>query len=133
DEAPVDCFIGSEWNLPGGNHRGSITFNTAGTLCAAGAVRTIIWDIYNPGKTGGAPQSQFKKSYAGDKASNVTSGYRLDLSYANEESVARKMPIPLDNTTTGYLVFDFTKVNRESLRRVPTKGGAMLIALPDPF
>lgn len=112
DEAPVDCFIGSEWNLPGGNHRGSITFNTAGTLCADGAVRTIIWDIYNPGKMGGEPQFQFKKLYAGDKASNVTSGYRLDLSYANEESLVMKMPIPLDNNTTGYLVFDFTKVNR---------------------
>ncbi|HMR18975.1 MAG TPA: hypothetical protein PKA53_06725, partial [Sphingobacterium sp.] len=66
DEAPVDCFIGSIWNLPGGNFRGSITFNTDGTLCANGAVRTIVWDIFNPGKSGGEPQFQFKKLYAGD-------------------------------------------------------------------
>jgi hypothetical protein len=112
DEAPVDCFIGSEWNLPGGNQRGSITFNTDGTLCANGAVRNIVWYVYNPGKTGGEPQFQFKKLYAGDKASNVTSGYRMDLSYANEESLVMKMPVALDNNTTGYLVFDFTKVNR---------------------
>ena len=112
DEAPVDCFIGSEWHLPGGNHRGSITFNTSGTLCADGAVRTIIWDIYNPGKMGGEPEFQFKKLYAGDKASNVTSGYRMDLSYANEETLVMKMPVALDNNSTGYLVFDFTKVDR---------------------
>lgn len=112
DEAPVDCFIGSEWNLPGGNHRGSITFNTSGTLCADGAVRTIIWDIYNPGKMGGEPQFQFKKLYAGDKASNVTSGYRLDLSFADDATLVLKMPIPLDNHEMGYLVFDFTKVSR---------------------
>jgi len=111
DEAPVDCFIGSEWNLPGGNYKGSITFNTSGTLCANGAVRTIIWDVYNPGKSGGEPQFQFKKLYAGDKASNVTSGYRLDLSYANEGSLVMKMPVPLDNGTTGYLVFNFSKGN----------------------
>jgi len=111
DEAPVDCFIGSEWNLPGGNYKGSITFNTSGTLCANGAVRTIIWDVYNPGKSGGEPQFQFKKLYAGDKASNVTSGYRMDLSYANEGSLVMKMPVPLDSGSTGYLVFNFSKVN----------------------
>ncbi len=111
DEAPVDCFIGSLWNLPGGNYKGSITFNTEGQLCANGAVRTIIWDVYNPKNTGEEPQFQFKKLYAGDKASNVTSGYRMDLSYANEESLVMKMPIPLDNGATGYLVFNFSKAN----------------------
>ncbi|NGM60677.1 hypothetical protein G5B30_01985 [Sphingobacterium sp. SGG-5] len=109
DEAPVDCFIGSVWNLPGGNYRGSITFNTSGTLCANGAVRTIIWDVYNPKDAGEQPQFQFKKLYAGDKASNVTSGYRMDLSYANEESLVMRMPIPLDNGVTGYLVFNYSK------------------------
>lgn len=109
DEAPVDCFIGSVWHLPGGNYRGSITFNSTGTLCANGAVRTIIWSIYNPGKTGGEPEFQFKKLYAGDKASNVTSGYRLGLSFADQESLVLKMPVPLDNGTTGHLVLNFSK------------------------
>jgi len=109
DEAPVDCFIGSVWNLPGGNQRGSITFNTSGTLCADGAVRTILWSIYNPGKMGGEPEFQFKKLYAGEKASNVTSGYRLGLSYADQTKLVLKMPIPLSNGSTGYLIFNFTK------------------------
>ncbi|MCI0920335.1 hypothetical protein [Sphingobacterium rhinopitheci] len=111
DEAPVDCFIGSVWNLPGGNHRGSITFNSSGTLCANGAVRTIVWSIYNPGNMGGNPEFQFKKIYAGDKASNVTSGYRLELSYADDSRLDMKMPIPLNDGKTGYLLFNFAKTN----------------------
>jgi len=109
DEAPVDCFIGSVWDLPGGNHRGSITFNAEGNLCANGAVRTIVWSIFNPGKTGGQPSFQFKKLYAGDKATNVTSGYRLDLSYADESALEMRMPIPLDNGQ-GTLLFKFSRV-----------------------
>lgn len=111
DEAPVDCFVGSVWHLPTGNYKGSITFNSSGTLCANGAVRTIIWSVYNPVKEGGEPQFQFKKIYAGDKAANVTSGYRLDLSFADESSLVMKMPIPLDNGSTGYLVFNYTRSN----------------------
>ena len=108
DEAPVDCFIGSVWDLPGGNHRGSIAFNADGTLCANGATRTIVWSIYNPGKTGGQPAFQFKKIYAGDKAANVTSGYRLDLVFADENSLEMRMPIPLDNGQ-GYLLLEFSR------------------------
>ncbi|MBE8719876.1 hypothetical protein [Sphingobacterium pedocola] len=111
DEAPVDCFIGSIWNLPGGNYRGSITFNADGTLCANGAVRTIVWSIYG-GSTTEEPQFQFKKIYAGDKAANVTTGYRMNLSFADGETLVMKMPIPLDNGQQGNLVFNFTKVDR---------------------
>ncbi|MCL8000724.1 hypothetical protein M8994_21275, partial [Brucella sp. 21LCYQ03] len=39
DEAPVECFVGSIWELPTGNYRGSIEFRSEGTLCANGAVR----------------------------------------------------------------------------------------------
>lgn len=110
DEAPVDCFIGSVWTLPTGNHRGSILFNSSGTLCADGAVREIVWSIYSPREPGLQPQFQFKKLYAGDKPSNVTSGYRLDLSYADENSLVMRMPIPLDNGQ-GNLVFNFSRTN----------------------
>lgn len=107
DEAPVDCFIGSVWNLPTGNYKGSISFNASGTLCANGAVRTIIWSIFDP-KNGSNPEFQFKKLYAGDKASNVTTGYRLGLSFADGQTLTMKMPVDLDNGT-GYLIFNFTR------------------------
>lgn len=111
DEAPVDCFIGSVWDLPGGNQRGSITFNTSGTLCANGAVRTIVWSIFNPG-AGAQPEFQFKKIYAGDKASNVTFGYRLNLSYADSDKLVMRMPVDLNDNTKGYLVFTFSKLGQ---------------------
>ncbi|HLS94183.1 hypothetical protein BC792_11956 [Sphingobacterium allocomposti] len=111
DEAPVECFIGSIWNLPGGNYRGSITFNASGTLCADGAVRTIVWSVYDGRTEGVHPQFQFKKIYSGEKAANVTSGYRLNLSYSDGQSLVMRMPIPLDNGT-GNLVFNFTRAEQ---------------------
>lgn len=109
DEAPVDCFIGSVWDLPGGRQQGTISFHSTGTLCAPGAVRTIVWSIYKPEYMGEQPEFQFKKLYAGDKASNVTSGYRLGLSYADEGSLIMRMPVDLSNGKVGYLVFNFTR------------------------
>ena len=58
----------------------------------------------------GEPQFQFKKLNAGDKASNVTTGYRLDLSYADGETMVMRMPIPLDQGE-GNLVFNFTRLD----------------------
>lgn len=109
DEAPVDCFIGSVWTLPGGNYQGNIRFNAAGTLCADGASRNIIWSIYDIPNDNLHPQFQFKKLYSGEKARNVTSGYRLDLSYSDGQSLVMRMPIPLDNGT-GNLVLNFSRV-----------------------
>src|SRR5690606_8782201 len=44
DEAPIDCFHGSTWNLTGSG-KGTITFSNDGDLCAPGAVREIFWSI----------------------------------------------------------------------------------------
>lgn len=107
EEAPPECFIGSIWVLPN-NGNGSITFEADGRLCAPGAVRNIVWSIYNPGRDAGQPQFQFKKIYPGDKPSNVTAGYRLDLSYANSESLTLRMPLNLDGNR-GDLVFNFAR------------------------
>ena len=108
EEAPAECFIGSIWNLPN-NGKGSITFDAEGTLCAPGAVRNIVWSIYNPGKGNGEPAFQFKKIYPGDKPSNVTAGYRLDLSYADSDQLVLRMPLDLDGQA-GYLVFNFERL-----------------------
>ncbi|MFC3196548.1 hypothetical protein ACFOET_02865 [Parapedobacter deserti] len=108
EEAPAECFIGSVWNLPN-NGRGSITFDAEGKLCAPGAVRNIVWSIYNPGKGNGDPQFQFKKIYPGDKPSNVTAGYRLELSYADAEHLTLRMPLDLEGKS-GYLVFNFERL-----------------------
>lgn len=108
DEAPPECFIGSIWNMPG-NGSGSIRFEAEGLLCAPGAVRNIHWSIYNPGRNAGEPQFQFKKIYPGDHPKHVMAGYRLDLAYADEESLRMIMPVPLDGRT-GNLIFVFVRV-----------------------
>lgn len=107
EEAPPECFIGSVWNLPM-NGNGSITFAADGVLCAPGAVRNIVWSIYNPGKNMGDPEFQFKKIYPGDRPKNVLTGYRLELSYADPEVLTMVMPVPL-GSSTGNLVFNFVK------------------------
>lgn len=106
DEAPVDCFIGSTWNLiPSG--KGSIVFNAAGTSCLSGAVRNIFWSInQDPGSS--SSQFMFKKIMPGDKAKDVTVGYSLNLVSANANGMALSMPLDLGGST-GYLVFHFSR------------------------
>jgi len=109
DEASVDCFLGSVWHLPGGNRHGSILFRSSAETCAAGTIRTIVWSVYDGKKEGLLPQFQFKKVYGGEKAKNVRSGYRLGLSYSDGQSLVMRMPVPLDNGSTGHLVFNFSR------------------------
>lgn len=106
DEAPIDCFIGSTWNLTGSG-KGTITFNESGNLCAPGAVRDIFWSI-NQDKGSSSTQFQFKKIMPGDRAKDVTAGYRLDLVSANDSGLVMSMPLDLAGST-GYLVFTFSK------------------------
>lgn len=108
EEAPAECFIGSVWDLPS-NGKGSITFDADGTLCAPGAVRNIVWSIHSPDAGNGEPRFQFKKIYPGDRPSNVTAGYRLDLAYADADQLTMRMPLDLDGQT-GYLVFNFERL-----------------------
>jgi len=107
DEAPIECFIGSTWNLTGSG-KGTITFSSDGSLCAPGAVRDIYWSINKEENSDGA-QFQFKKIMPGDRAKDVTVGYRLDLVNANESGMTMRMPLDVGGTNPGYLIFDFSK------------------------
>jgi len=107
EEAPPECFLGSIWTLPN-NGKGNIKFEEEGLLCAPGAIRNIHWSIYNPGRNAGEPEFQFKKIYPGDKPSQVLTGYRLQLAYADEERLVMKMPIQIENSTAN-LIFNFVR------------------------
>lgn len=107
DEAPMECFIGSEWNLTGSG-KGTITFSQEGTSCAPGAVREIFWSIFKDDNINGA-HFQFKKIMPGDKARDVTAGYRLELVSAMDGTMVMRMPIDAGGTTTSYLVFTFVQ------------------------
>lgn len=107
DEAPKECFIGSNWNLTGSG-TGSITFTETGSLCAPGAVREIFWSVAKD-EMNNLVGFQFKKILPGDKAKDVTTGYRLDLESAGNGTMVMRMPLDVGNNEAGYLVFNFSK------------------------
>ncbi|MGH2624744.1 MAG: lipocalin family protein, partial [Sphingobacterium sp.] len=66
------------------------------------------WSIYKP-ENGGESQFQFKKLYPGEKAKNITEGYRLDLAYADEQTLTLHMPVNVDGGNDSFLEFKFSK------------------------
>lgn len=107
DEAPMECFIDSKWNLIASG-KGFITFSEAGNLCSPGAVREIFWSLTKDEVSGGTG-FQFKKILPGDKAKDVTVGYHLDLRSVGEGRMTMRMPLEVGSTTSGYLIFNFSR------------------------
>lgn len=107
DEAPIDCFVGSEWNLTGSG-KGTVTFSQEGNSCAPGAVREIFWSIYKEKNTSDS-YFQFKKIMPGDKARDVTAGYRLELVSAMDGTMVMRMPLDAGGSSTSFLIFTFTQ------------------------
>ena len=107
DEAPKDCFIGSNWNLTGSG-KGAITFTSSGSLCAPGAVRDIFWSVAKD-EMNNLVGFQFKKILPGDKAKDVSTGYRLELESAGNGTMIMRMPLDVGNSEAGYLVFNFSR------------------------
>jgi len=103
DEASYKCFIGSTWNLTNSGN-GSYTL-PGGNSCAAGT-QSIFWSVSTADET-----FQFKKIYEGDKAKNVTTGYRLVLSATTGDNLVLKSPIEYGNKTA-YVVLNFTKASK---------------------
>lgn len=97
DQAPPAEFVGSTWKLTNSG-------NGIYTL-ANGTSQTIFWSVFE-GTAG--TQFQFKKIYEGDKAKNVTDGYRLDVGSATKDNLVLKTPVPI-GAQTGYVVYSFSK------------------------
>ncbi len=103
DEASYKCFIGSTWNLTNSGN-GSYTL-PGGNECSA-TTQTIFWSVSTADET-----FQFKKIFEGDKAKNVTAGYRLVLAAATGDNLVLKSPIEYGNGTA-YVVMNFSKVRK---------------------
>ncbi|WP_316787939.1 lipocalin family protein [Pedobacter frigoris] len=100
DEGSYTCFVGSTWRLTNSGN-GSYSLPGGGT-CAA-KTQTIFWSASTADQT-----FQFKKLFEGDKAKNVTSGYRLLLSSSDGNSMVIKSPVEY-GSTPAYIVLNFTK------------------------
>ena len=99
-ESSYKCFIGSTWDLTNSGN-GSYVLPTSAS-CAS-KTQTIFWSVSPADET-----FQFKKLYEGDKAKNVTDGYRLLLTSADGASMVIKSPIEYSGRTA-YVVMNFTK------------------------
>jgi hypothetical protein len=92
--APYKDFIGSTWQLYGG-YSGYITL-------ANGTTQNIYWSLLNDGAT---PVFQFKKVDAGEKARNVTEGYRLNVDATSKNSLTLSSPFQLLNGNSARIVY----------------------------
>ena len=103
DESSYKCFEGSTWSLTNSGN-GSYTL-PGGADCAA-KTQTIFWSVSPADQT-----FQFKKIFEGDKAKNVTSGYRSVLSATDGDTMVIKSPVDY-GTSPAYIVLNFTKAAR---------------------
>jgi hypothetical protein len=102
-EPSYNCFVGSTWNL---TNSGNGTYTLlGGNNCTAGA-QSIFWSVSPADQT-----FQFKKLYEGDKAKNVSDGYRLVLFSGTGDNLVLKSPIEY-GSTTAYVVLNFSKATK---------------------
>ncbi|MCX2485664.1 hypothetical protein [Pedobacter sp. MR2016-24] len=99
-EASYKCFIGSTWNL---TNSGNGTYVLPGTTDCPTRTQSIFWSVSTADET-----FQFKKLYEGDKAKNVTEGYRLILSSATGDNMVLKSPVDY-GSSPAYIVMNFSK------------------------
>lgn len=99
-ESSYKCFIGSTWNL---TNSGNGSYSLPSSATCAAKVQTIFWSVSPADQT-----FQFKKLYEGDKAKNVTEGYRLVLDSSDDVNMIIKSPIEYGNRTA-YIVMNFSK------------------------
>ena len=103
DDGSATCFVGSTWSLTNSGN-GSYTLPGGGS-CAA-KTQTIYWSASPADQT-----FQFKKIFEGDKAKNVTSGYRMVLTSTDGNNMVIKSPVEYGNSPA-YIVLNFTKAAR---------------------
>lgn len=99
-EASYKCFIGSTWSL---TNSGNGSYSLPSSTSCEAKTQKIFWSVNSADQT-----FQFKKIYEGEKAKNVTEGYRLNLGSATSDNLIIKSPISYGNGSA-YIVLNFTK------------------------
>lgn len=97
DEAPYQDFKESTWDLV---RNGNGSFNLAN-----GKSESIYWSINGKGSDA---VFQFKKLH-GEKAKNVTEGYRLSIASVSENQFTLVSPVLLDDGTSRNITYIFTR------------------------
>lgn len=99
-ESSYKCFVGSTWRL---TNSGNGTYILPGGADCAAKTQDIFWSASAADET-----FQFKKVYQGEKAKNVTDGYRLLIASATKESLVIKSPVEY-GSSPAFIVMNFSK------------------------
>jgi hypothetical protein len=99
DQASFGCFKGSQWVLPS-NANGSYTLSSTEDGCST-ATQPIVWSLY---KQNGVDMFQFKKVGTGQKAKNVTDGYRVEISSLSNTTMEWKAAVNYEDKT-GAIIY----------------------------
>ncbi len=99
-ETSYKCFVGSTWVL---TNSGNGSYSLPNSASCSAKTQNIFWSMNSSEGT-----FQFKKLYEGDKAKNVTEGYRLELSSSTSDMLVLKSPIEYSGRTA-YIVLTFNK------------------------
>ncbi|WP_256006624.1 MULTISPECIES: lipocalin family protein [Pedobacter] len=100
DEGPHTCFIGSTWRL---TNSGNGTYTLPGGSNCAAKTQNIYWSASPADQT-----FQFKKLNEGEKARDISSGYRTVLASADGNTMVIKSPVEY-GSGAAYIVLNFSK------------------------
>lgn len=99
-ESSYKCFVGSTWKL---TNSGNGEYSLPASASCGAKTQSIFWSVSTADET-----FQFKKLYEGEKAKNITEGYRLVLASADDNTMTIKSPIEYSGKTA-YVVMNFVK------------------------
>ena len=102
-EKSYKCFQGSTWNL---TNSGNGTYTLPATSECGEVTQSIFWSAFPKDQT-----FQFKKIYEGDKAKNVTDGYRLVMTSLSSTEMILKSPIEFGGKTAN-IILTFTPAGK---------------------
>lgn len=100
---PYKCLEGSSWTLPS-NSYGSFTTTASGEGCSP-FTQNIVWSTFTQN---GVIMIQFKELMDGVKAKNITDGYRVELTSADNTGMVWRAPLTVEGKTA-YIVYSFTR------------------------
>jgi hypothetical protein len=103
DEGPESCLTGTTWVLPN-NGYGSYTINSSAAGCVPGK-KNIVWSYR---EENGQPVLQYKKLPGGEKAKDVTEGYRFKILSASGTSMVLQSQISYQGNPV-YINYNFSK------------------------
>ncbi|WP_443938869.1 hypothetical protein [Pedobacter sp. MW01-1-1] len=95
-EKSYKCFEGSTWKL---TNSGNGSYSLPASSACGAFTQTIFWSATPKDET-----FQFKKIYEGDKAKNVTEGYRFVLAQLSKDMMVLKSPIEFGGKTANIVL-----------------------------